>query len=112
MNARGLYHAAAVLVALAMFAAALGSGNPDAAPDAARLPAWVDTLGNVLAAGFGVLVLIPRTRAGGALAAAALMALAMGVNYTVDGVDFFLRALPFNLITIALSAFIVWRSRG
>ena len=104
---RTLYTVAAVIVALAMFAAASGSGNPDT-PLEARPPAWLDILGNILAAGIGVLALIPRTRAVGGAAAAVMMVISMYLNYRFDGVDFFLLALPFNLVTLTLGVLLAW----
>lgn len=97
-----IYTAIVVLVALAMFLAALGSGSPDTDPDVA-LPGWFDFLANVISAGFGILVLLPKTRVIGAISAVISMVLSMIVNYAVDGVDFFLQALPFNVITMILA---------
>ncbi|MEM6929351.1 MAG: hypothetical protein AAF602_20600 [Myxococcota bacterium] len=104
---RTFYTIAAVIVALAMFAAALGSGNPDT-PLEAKPPAWVDNVGNILAAGIGVLALVPRTRAVAGSAAVVIMVVSMYLNYTVDGVEFFLLALPFNLVTLTLGALMAW----
>lgn len=105
---RTLYTVATVIVAVAMFVAALGSGNPDTPPEA-KPPAWLDILGNILAAGIGVLVLIPRTRAIGGAGAVVMMVISMYLNYRFDGLDFFLLALPFNLITLTLGALLAWR---
>ncbi|MEO0601193.1 MAG: hypothetical protein AAF211_07140 [Myxococcota bacterium] len=107
-RASTLYTIAAVVVAIAMFAAALGSGNPDTPPEA-RPPAWVDIVGNVLAAGLGVLVLVPRTRGVAGAGVVVMMIVSMFLNYQVDGVDFFLLALPFNLVTLGLGALLAWR---
>lgn len=90
----------ALIVALAMFLAASGSGNPTTAEP---LPTWVDTGANVVAALIGVLILLPKTRAASSMAAAVLMLLSMFFNYTVDGYAFFLRALPFNLGTLVIA---------
>lgn len=95
-----IYTLLAVIVALAMFLAASGSGNPTTEEP---LPAWVDTGANVLAALIGILVLLPKTRVASSMAAAVLMILSMFFNYTVDGYDFFLRALPFNLGTLVIA---------
>lgn len=105
---RTLYTVAALIVALAMFVAALGAGNPDT-PLEARPPVWVDIVGNILAAGIGVLVVIPRTRAFGGGAAAAMMVVSMFLNYQIDGVEFFLMALPFNLVTLTLGVLLARR---
>ncbi|MEN0067609.1 MAG: hypothetical protein AAGA48_36090 [Myxococcota bacterium] len=105
---RTLYTVAAIVVAIAMFVAALGSGNPST-PLEAKPPAWFDILGNVLAAGIGVLVLVPRTRGFGGVAAAVMMVISMFLNYQIDGVAFFLAALPFNLITLTLGVLLAWR---
>ena len=104
-----VYTVMAVLVALAMFVAASGEGSPDTAEP---LPDWVNVSANIFAASVGLLVLVPRTRAFGSLAAAANMMISMVLNYRVDGVAFFLMALPFNLITIVLATALAWRYRA
>ena len=105
------YAVATVLVALAMFAAASGSGNPDTPLDV-RPPAWIDTVGNVLAATLGCLVLVPVTRIYAAVVAAVLMVVSMYLNYTIDGVAFFLQALPFNVLTVVLALLVAQRQRS
>ncbi len=100
-----IYTVFTLLVALAMFLAASGSGNPTTAEP---LPTWVDMSANVVAALIGLLVLLPKTRGVGSIAAILLMLLSMVVNYNVDGYAFFLRALPFNLGTVVI-AFILAR---
>ena len=66
---------------------------------------------NVFAAAIGGLVLIPRTRAVGGALGALNMALSMVTNYRVDGPEFFWTALPFNAVTLVLSAVLVVRLR-
>ncbi|MEZ4730751.1 MAG: hypothetical protein R3E79_26795 [Caldilineaceae bacterium] len=99
-----IYTLLAIIVALAMFLAASGSGNPTTAEP---LPAWFDTSANVLAALIGILVLLPKTRVASSMAAAVLMLLSMFFNYTVDGYAFFLRALPFNLGTLVIALVLI-----
>lgn len=100
------FTALAVLVALAMFVAASGSGSGNPA-SGQPLPAWVDIAANVLSALIGVLVLLPRTRAVGSILAIVNMLLSMVVNYRVDGIDYFARVIPFNVVTILLAAMLV-----
>lgn len=88
-----IYLTITILVALLMFVAAAGSGSGDGG-----VPAWVDITANVVAAAIGVAVLILRTRAIGGLFAA----LSAGVNLTADGVDYFLRVLPYSVVSIGL----------
>ncbi len=100
------YTIVAVLVALAMFLAASGAGSGEYVTEQ-PLPDWVNIGGNVLAALFGILVLIPRTRVIGAILAVALMFLSMYLNYTVDGIEFFAAAIPYNTITIMLGSILM-----
>ena len=99
---------ATCVLALALVAAALGSGNPDT-PLEARPPAWLDLLGNGMAASLAVLILLPRIRVVASAAAIVLMVVSMGLNVAFDGPAFFLAALPFNATTMALSSWIAWR---
>ena len=96
----------AVLVALAMFIAASGSGSDQPMGDT-TVPGWVDVGGNILAATIGVLVLIPRTRIVGAVAAVINMFVSMYLNYNIDGVDFFVDAIAYNTVTIMLASILV-----
>jgi hypothetical protein len=107
--AHAAYTLAAVLVAVAMFLAASGSGNP--ATDK-PLPDWVNTSANVLNVFIGLLVLLPRFRAAAAIAAALNMVASMVTNYQVDGYAFFAQALPFNLVTLVLSLLLAWHYRS
>ena len=95
-----------ILVALSMFVAAAGSGSGSYVTEQ-PLPAWVDIAANVLSALIGVLVLLPRTRVLGGILAIVNMSLSMYVNYTVDGVGYFVQVLPYNLITIMIAALLV-----
>lgn len=94
----------AILVALAMFAAASGDGSADAPSPP---PDWVNLAANIVAAGIGVLVLIPRTRVLGAWLAIANMLVSMAANHRFDGSQYFSLVLPFNLTTIALAAILI-----
>ena len=96
----------AVLVALAMFAAASGSGSGDFVTEDPP-PDWLNISGNVFAAIVGVLVLIPRTRALGSILAVANMFLSMYLNYRFDGVDYFAQLIPYNTVTIMLASILV-----
>ncbi|MEM8857929.1 MAG: hypothetical protein AAGD96_06390 [Chloroflexota bacterium] len=100
-----VYTIIAVIVAIAMLIAASGAGTETYAtgePTLGRL--ILDNGGNVLAVIFAVLVLIPRTRIVGAISAVILMFISMYLNYTLDGIEFFARAIPYNTITIMLAS--------
>ncbi|MEI8302771.1 MAG: hypothetical protein WCG13_05725 [Burkholderiales bacterium] len=98
----------ALMVAIAMFVAASGSGNPETLEP---LPDWVNIGANLLCVVIGLLVLLPRTRAVASLAAALNMVASMFTNYWVDGPAYFLRVLPFNAITLLLALAVVWHYR-
>ena len=89
--------------------AASGSGNPATAEP---LPDWINAGANLLCVAIAVLVLLPRTRAIGAMAAGVNMVISMVTNILVDGVTYALLVLPFNIVTIALSVIVAWHHRG
>ncbi|MEM7324952.1 MAG: hypothetical protein AAF531_17830 [Actinomycetota bacterium] len=101
-----VYTVIAVLVALAMFVAAAGAG-PEQSVTGRSVPQWFDVGANVLAIGYGILVLIPRTRALGAILAVFNMFGSMYVNYEYGGVDFFVDAIPYNTVTIMLGSLLI-----
>ena len=103
------YTGVAVLLALTQFACATGSGNP---ATAAPLPDGVNIAANVLAVGIGLLVLMPRTRALGGLLAALNMVASMFTNYEVDGLDYFLQVLFFDLSSLTLALMVLWHYRS
>jgi hypothetical protein len=103
------YTGVTVLLALTQFACAAGSGNP---ATAAPLPDGVAIAANVLAVVIGLLVLIPRTRALGGLLAGWNMTASMLTNYEVDGIDYFLQVLAFDLASLALALLVLWRYRS
>lgn len=105
-TANRIFTTIAVLVALAMFVAAAGSGSGNHVTEQ-PLPAWVDIVANVLSALIGILVLLPRTRALGSIFAVVNMALSMYVNYTVDGIEYFATVSPFNVTTIMLASLLI-----
>lgn len=105
-TAHRIFTAIAVLVALAMFVAAAGSGSGNHVTEQ-PLPAWVDIAANVLSALIGILVLLPRTRTLGSIFAVINMALSMFVNYRVDGIEYFATVSPFNVATIMLASILI-----
>jgi len=107
-SAHQFYTAVAVLLALTQFACAAGSGNP---ATAAPLSDAVNIAANVLAVVIGLLVLVPRTRALGGLLAGLNMVASMVTNYTVDGLDYFLQVLAFDLASLALALIVLWHYR-
>ncbi|MEM7271445.1 MAG: hypothetical protein AAF547_00070 [Actinomycetota bacterium] len=105
-NERLGYTAISVLVAIAMFLAASGSGSgqyvtAEPPPDALNIA------GNVFAAAIGIMVLIPRTRVFGAILAVGNMFISMYLNYTYDGVEYFVDLIPYNTVTIMLASILV-----
>ncbi|MEM7323991.1 MAG: hypothetical protein AAF531_12960 [Actinomycetota bacterium] len=105
-NERIGYTAITVLVAIAMFIAASGSGSGEYVT-AEPPPDALNIAGNVFAATIGILVLIPRTRIYGAILAVGNMFVSMYLNYTYDGVDFFVDLIPYNVITIMLASILI-----
>jgi hypothetical protein len=105
---RAFYWILAVVTAAAQVLCALGSGS---AATANPMPDWVNNTANLLNLCIAVLVLIPRTRLLGALAAALMMILSMITNAQVDGFDYFLKVLPFDLGALALAAVLAWHHR-
>jgi hypothetical protein len=105
----GIQWVICLAIAVAMGLAASGSGNPATVDP---LPDWINTGSNLMCIVIGALVLWPRTRFVGAVAAALMMVVSMATNYWVDGAAYFIKVLPFNLITLALSAIVAWHHRG
>lgn len=106
---RAFYWILALLTAAAQILCALGSGSPDTENP---MPDWVNTGANLLNLFIAVLVLLPRTRLWGTLAAALIMILSMITNAQVDGFDYFLKVLPFDLGALAVAAVLAWHHRG
>ena len=88
---------------------ALGSGSPDTAQPLAD---WVNITANVLNIVVAILVLLPGTRVWGAVAAVGFIIASIITNYQVDGYDYFLKVLPFDLVALVLPAVIAWHHRG
>ena len=99
----------ALLTVGAQVLCALGSGSPDTANP---MPDWANTTANMLNLIIAVLVLLPRTRVWGALAAALMMILSMVTNVMVDGFDYFLTVLAFDLAAFAVAAALAWHHRA
>lgn len=106
---RAFYWILAVVTAAAQVLCSLGSGS---AATANPMPDWVNNTANLLNLFIAVLVMIPRTRLWGALAAAMMMILSMITNAQVDGFDYFLKVLPFDLGALAVAAWLAWHHRG
>ncbi|MEM8924137.1 MAG: hypothetical protein AAGD35_11610 [Actinomycetota bacterium] len=105
-NERIAYTAITVIVAVAMFIAASGSGSGEYVT-AEPPPDALNIAGNVFAAVIGILVLIPRTRIYGAILAVGNMFVSMYLNYTYDGVDYFVDLIPYNTVTIMLASILI-----
>ena len=95
-------------IAAAMIAAALGSGNPATADP---LPDWINASSNLICLVIALILLVPRLQEWGAGAAAVMMVLSMATNYVIDGPGYFWQVLPFNLVTLAFAAVLLWRGR-
>lgn len=103
-----MYTLVAVLVAVAMFLCASGSGNPTTAQP---LPDVINTASNVLCVFIGIFVLIPKTRAIASIAGVLNMLASMLTNYLVDGYAYFLQVLAFDLTALGLSLVVLWHYR-
>ena len=103
---RKAYWVITVIVALAMFLAATGSGSGEHVT-AEPPPDALNIAGNVFAAAVGALVLIPRTRIYGAILAVINMLASMYFNYTYDGVDYFVDLIPYSITTIILASILI-----
>ncbi|MEM9463916.1 MAG: hypothetical protein AAGA90_01005 [Actinomycetota bacterium] len=99
------FTAISVVVAIAMFLAASGSGSGDFVADPP--PDWLNIGGNVFSVVIGLLVLVPRTRALGAILATGNMFVSMYLNHRYDGVDYFVDLIPFNTVTIMLASILI-----
>ncbi len=106
---RAIYWALALATSAAQVLCALGSGSPTTANP---MPDWVNTSANLINVALAVLVLVPRTRIWGAIGAAVIMILSMFTNAQVDGFDYFLAVLPFDLGALAVAAVLAWHHRG
>ncbi len=105
---RGIQWAMCLAIAGAMGLAASGSGNPATIDP---LPDWINTASNLMCIVIGVLVLVPRTRFVGTVLAALMMLASMATNFGVDGAAYFVKVLPFNLITLALALAAAWQDK-
>ena len=105
-NERRAYWALSAIVAAAMFLAASGSGSGEYVT-AEPPPDALNFAGNVFAFVVGLLVLIPRTRIYGAILAVLNMFASMYLNYTYDGVDYFVDLMPYNVVTIMLASILI-----
>lgn len=106
---RAVYWALALATAAAQVLCALGSSSPNTANP---MPDWGNTSANLLNLLIAVLVLVPRTRIWGAVAAALMMILSMITNAQVDGFAYFLQVLPFYLGALAVAVVLAWHHRG
>jgi len=106
---RGILWIMCLAIAFAMGLAASGSGSQATADP---LPDWVNTASNLICIVIGGLILVPRMRFVGAVAAALMMVASMVTNYWVDGAAYFFQVLPFNLVTLSLAVIVARYHRG
>lgn len=98
-----------LLLALTLFACALGSGSPNTVNPA---PAWFNVGTNIMAVCFGILVLLPKTRGLGGAHGIFNFAGSMVTNYVVDGPAYFVEVLPFDAIGLFLSIAVTYHYRS
>jgi len=97
-----------MLMAVGQFLCASGSGNPATIDP---LPDWVNNSANIANIVIGLMVFIPRTRVLAACLSVLITLISMITNYVVDGYDFFLQALVFNLVLIGVSLHVYFHYR-
>jgi hypothetical protein len=97
-----------ILMAVGQFLCASGSGNPATIDP---LPDWVNNSANIANIVIGLMVFIPRTRVLAACLSVLITLISMITNYVVDGYDFFLQALVFNLVLIGVSLHVYFHYR-
>lgn len=97
-----------ILLAAGQFLCASGSGDPATIEP---LPDWVNNTANVVNVVIGLMVFIPRTRVLAACLSVLITLISMITNYVVDGYDFFLQALVFNLVLIGVSLHVYFHYR-
>lgn len=96
------------LMAVGQFLCASGSGNP--ATDH-PLPDWINNIANVVNIVIGIMVFIPRTRVLSAVLSVLITLASIATNYLVDGYDYFLKVLAFDLVLIAVSLYVYFYYR-
>ena len=97
-----------MILAIGQFLCASGSGDPATIEP---LPDWVNNTANIANVVIGLLVFIPRTRVLAACLSVLITLISMITNYVVDGYDFFLQALVFNLVLIGVSLYVYFHYR-
>ena len=97
-----------VLIAIGQFLCASGSGQPSTAEP---LPDWLNNAANVVNVVIGIMVFIPRTRVLSAGLSVLITLASIATNYFVDGYDYFLKVLAFDLVLIAVSLYVYFYYR-
>ena len=92
-NKKHLFTIMVVLIALSQFICASVSGPSEGFDP---VPDWVHSAMNVAATIIGILVLIPKTRAFGALLSTIISTMSMSANYKFYGFTYFENLIPFN----------------
>lgn len=95
-------------MAAGQFLCASGSGNPATLEP---LSDWINNAANVANVVIGVIVFIPRTRVLSAGLSVLITLISMVTNFVVDGYDFFLQALAFDLVLIGVSLCVYFHYR-
>lgn len=92
-----------ILVAVGQFLCASGSGNPDTPQP---LPDWINNSANIINIVIGLTVFIPRFRVPAAAASILITIVSIATNYLVDGYEYFLKVLAFDLLLLGVSLFV------
>lgn len=96
------------LMAIGQFLCASGSGHPSTTEP---LPDWLNNAANVVNVVIGIMVFIPRTRVLSAGLSVLITLASIATNYFVDGYDYFLKVLAFDLVLIAVSLYVYFYYR-
>ena len=96
------------LMAIGQFLCASGSGHPDTVEP---LPDVVNNLANFINIVIGIMVFIPRTRVLSAVFSVLITLASIVTNYFVDGYDYFLKVLAFDLVLIGISLYVYFYYR-
>ena len=97
-----------VLMAIGQFLCASGSGHPETLEP---LPDWINNTANFVNVVIGIMVFIPRTRVLSAALSVLITGASMATNYVVDGYDYFLQVLAFDLVLLGVSLYVYFHYR-
>ena len=96
------------LMAIGQFLCASGSGSPATVDP---LPDWLNNTANFFNIAIGIGVFIPRMRVLSAVLSVLITVASIATNYLVDGYEYFLQVLAFDLVLIGVSLFVFFHYR-